>query len=520
VLLHCQVQTQSSRRAASNASIKPHMHTVSLLSGTIALLAGLSLANKSLSIDAKSNWGVWEGWGVSLAWWAKAFNRDDLATIFFSRDSQVLNGSILPGLGFNIVRYNAGASSYNTYNGTRMVTSPNAMSSRLVDGFWLDWGSKDPSSSSWDWTVDANQRAMLEKAKERGADIFELFSNSPMWWMCYNHNPSGSSDGTTANLQSWNYDSHAIYLANIAKRAKDDWGITFQSVEAFNEPSSYYWKGDSGTQEGCFFTVSTMSTVVGYLKNELASRGLSTFIAGVDETSYDLAASTWQAFDDNTRNTIKRINVHGYQGGGGRRDTLYSLAHQSGKKLWNSEYGDGDETGISLFTNMLLDFVWLHPTAWVYWQAVDISGWGLIVGDNNKGTLGTASPKFFVLAQFTRHVRPGMRILSAPDSNTMAAYDEKAKKVVIVAANWDSAQSITFDLSQFGQPGIDGSVVPRWSTVIRGADAYTNYEDTTLKGGRFTAKFESQHVQTFEVEGVVVSPSTCKTDRYSAVDEN
>ena len=148
------------------------MHTVSLLSGTIALLAGLSLANKSLSIDAKSNWGVWEGWGVSLAWWAKAFNRDDLATIFFSRDSQVLNGSILPGLGFNIVRYNAGASSYNTYNGTRMVTSPNAMSSRLVDGFWLDWGSKDPSSSSWDWTVDANQRAMLEKAKERGADIF------------------------------------------------------------------------------------------------------------------------------------------------------------------------------------------------------------------------------------------------------------------------------------------------------------------------------------------------------------
>lgn len=95
----------------------------------------------------------------------------------------------------------------------------------------------------------------------------------------------------------------------------------------------------------------------------------------------------------------------------------------------------------------------------------------------------------------------------------MAAYDEKAKKVVIVAANWDSAQSITFDLSQFGQPGTNGSVVPRWTTIIRGADAYTKYRDTTLKGGHFMAKFESQQVQTFEVEGVVLSPSTCKTKR-------
>ena len=26
-----------------------------------------------------------------------------------------------------------------------------------VDAFWLDWSSHDPSSSSWDWTRDANQ---------------------------------------------------------------------------------------------------------------------------------------------------------------------------------------------------------------------------------------------------------------------------------------------------------------------------------------------------------------------------
>ncbi|KAK3375846.1 hypothetical protein B0T24DRAFT_591545 [Lasiosphaeria ovina] len=39
----------------------------------------------------------------------------------------------------------------------------------------------------------------------------------------------------------------------------------------------------------------------------------------------------------------------------------------AGKKLWNSEYGEGDATGQRLASNLLLDFRWLKPTAWVYW---------------------------------------------------------------------------------------------------------------------------------------------------------
>src|SRR5437660_827774 len=78
-------------------------------------------------------------------------------------------------------------------------------------------------------------------ARNRGADKFELFSNSPMWWMCYNHNPSGADSGSSDNLQSWNYDQHAIYLATIAKYCRDNWGITFNSIEAFNEPVANWW---------------------------------------------------------------------------------------------------------------------------------------------------------------------------------------------------------------------------------------------------------------------------------------
>ena len=36
---------------------------------------------------------------------------------------------------------------------------------------------------------------MMKAAHARGADKIELFSNSPVWWMCTNHNPSGSAVG-------------------------------------------------------------------------------------------------------------------------------------------------------------------------------------------------------------------------------------------------------------------------------------------------------------------------------------
>jgi hypothetical protein len=161
------------------------MSTSRLALGLAAVaLVPLSSADLTTTIDAKSNFGIWEGWGTSLAWWAQAFGtRDDLADLFFTTKTVTIAGQALPGLGFNIARYNAGACSSNTYNGSRMVVSPKMIPSRQMQGFWIDWASSDPTSKSWDWSVDAAQRAMLEKARDRGADVLELFSNSPMWYV-------------------------------------------------------------------------------------------------------------------------------------------------------------------------------------------------------------------------------------------------------------------------------------------------------------------------------------------------
>lgn len=474
-----------------------------LLQYSILAVIGTTLvaADSTATIDPTSNRGSWKGWGVSLAWWGKIFgNRDDLADIFFTTKTSTWNGKSVPGLGLNIVRYNAGACSTNTYNGTS-IASNSILPSRKMDGFWLDWASSSPTSSSWNWNVDANQRAMLSKAHSRGANYFELFSNSPMWWMCQNHNPAGAKGGAE-NIQSWNIANHAVYLATIAQYAKANWGITFTSVEPFNEPSSNWWT-DTNNQEGSFFSIATQKSVIASLRSELNNRGLSsTLVAASDENSYDLAVSTWNSFDSTTKNNVGRINVHGYQETSGRRDLLYSAAQAAGREIWNTEYGDSDASGKQLAQDLLLDFNWLHPTAWTYWQAIDSPGWGLIEGNLEANSLANVAMKYFVIAQFSRHVKQGMRILDTGSDTVMAAYDAGSSKLVIVAANFGSAQYINFDLSKFSKPSSNGASVARWATNTAGGDQYTSYQDTTISGTKFWSYFNTNVVQTFEVTNV------------------
>jgi galactan endo-1,6-beta-galactosidase len=328
-----------------------------------------------------------------------------------------------------------------------------------------------------------------------------------MWWMCLNHNPSGASGGGN-NLQSWNYRQHASHLAAVALYAKNNWGVNFSSVDAFNEPSSSWWTA-TGTQEGCHMDATVQAAVLPYLRSELDKRGLTgTLISASDETSYDLARTTWSSFSSTTKAQVNRVNVHGYQGSGGRRDLLYTdVVTTAGKRLWNSETGDADATGLTLASNLCLDFRWLHPTAWVYWQVMDPStGWAMIAYDQSTLQPTTVQTKYYVMAQFSRHIRPGMTIIDTGVGYAAAAYDASAKRLVIVAVNTGAAQNLTFDLSKFSQvTGGSGGLVRRWNTVTSGSgDLYTAHSDTYLSGKTLTAAFSAASVQTFEIDGVVV----------------
>jgi galactan endo-1,6-beta-galactosidase len=456
-------------------------------------------------IDPGVTWGKWDGWGCSLCWWAKAFgDRDDLADLLYTTRAVTLEGQTLPGLGLNIVRYNAGACSWNEVDRAKMAVSKTILPFRQIEGFWLDGKSADPISTSWDWSVDANQRALMLKARDRGADRFELFSNSPMWWMLSNHNPSGSATGKTDNLPPEKYRQHAVYLATLAKYAKDHWGLSFTTVEAFNEPTSNWWQAD-GKQEGCHFSTKAQAAVIGMLRKELDQRGLQDMpISASDDNTYDDALKNWTGFDASTKAQVVQLNVHGYQGNKGHRELLYQAAQTDGKRLWNSECGEKDPTGLEMARNLNLDFHQLHLTAWCYWQAVDGGkggGWGLIPGDLTAKTIGHANPKYFVLAHYSRHIRSGMTIIDSGEPDTVAAYDAVAHKLAMVTLNEGSARTIPFDLSKFGD--VKGPITS-WITEPLGTVRYEVHNDVHLENKSFQAVFPAHAIETFEIANVTL----------------
>jgi len=432
----------------------------------------------------------------------KAFgNRDDLADFLFTTRRVTFGGKTVPGLGLNIVRYNAGASGESTIGGRKMIASKAIKKSRQIDAFWLDGKSPDPQSASWDWNADASQRALLLKARARGVNHFELFSNSPPWWMCANDNPSGAARATDDNLPAKNYPAFATYLATIAGIARDRWGIRFDSIEPFNEPMTSWWSA-RGTQEGCHFSRAAQAAFLPILRAELDRQGLQTLpIAASDETNFDSALATWKSFSPETKAIVSQVNVHDYQYARGQRAALYQLVvTRDHKRLWMSEYGKADPSGQELARNLMRDFNQLHPTAWCYWQPTDSGGWGLLNGSPSKAHIRGVGLNAYILAQYSRHLRPGMCLLDSGAPNTVAAYDPPQHKLVLITFNDGPARTITYDLAAFS---IADAPVFSVLTEFQGPSRYEINHAYAVQRNRLVIEFPAHSLQTFEIERVV-----------------
>ncbi|MEY3896125.1 MAG: hypothetical protein RLZZ214_1645, partial [Verrucomicrobiota bacterium] len=203
-----------------------------------------------------------------------------------------------------------------------------------------------------------------------------------------------------------------------------------------------------------------------------------------------------------TKALVPQVNVHGYQYGVGRRDELHRLTVvEDRRKLWNSEYGDADATGLELARNLHRDMRWLHPTAWCYWQPTDGGGWGLLDCRMERAEVRAVNPKSYVLAQYSRHIRPGMRIVESGNEAVVAAYSAQAGKLALVVFNDGPARSARFDLTAFTVP--DGPVA-RVRTAPNDAARYEQQPDLEIKGRHFEAQLPANVVESFEI---LISPS-------------
>jgi len=432
--------------------------------------------------DLRHPGATFEGWGTALAWFAVVTGgypdatRDRLADLFYGPG----------GLGFTIARYNIGG-------GNAPATPPYLRLGAAVPGFWRqppgstgrDWWRPD-DEAMWDWSADAGQRWWLDAVRSRvKSPIFEAFSNSPPWFMTVSGRVSGAEKGTDDNLRPGGEALFAAYLARVVDELQRRHRISFRTLSPVNEPNTDYWFA-ANTQEGAHWEPKRQAAMIDAAAAALRARGLATAISAPDETSSNLFLADWAGYPAATRARIGQLNVHSY--GTLHQTGVRDVARAHGIRLWMSENDTPADKAPEDFADMrsalafaehvVGDLKRLEPAAWIFWQAVENvsarngaagSNWGLVKMDLTAPPAGphtiAITAKYWAMANFSRFIRPGMRLVPVDDDDTVGALGDEGREVVLVHVNGGlSPRRILI-----GLPG-------RWSGEVVATDAHHQAE--------------------------------------------
>ncbi|WP_223357723.1 glycoside hydrolase [Leifsonia sp. ZF2019] len=508
---------------------------------------------------------AFEGWGTSLAWFANATGgypeavRQDLFDKVFGSD----------GLNLNIARYNIGG-------GNATDVPPYLRAGGAVDGWWnpditatdaqgaitstyadrdrlaAAWDADDPAS--YDFSADATQRWWVDALKEK-ITKWEAFSNSPPYFMTNSGYVSGNFTASSDQLKTSSIADYVTYLKTVVQHIEQTSGITFDSIDPFNEPNTNYWGTNidsstgwpkKGGQEGAHMGPALQDTVIKALQSELAQPGTTTgaHISAMDETNPSIFMTDWNGWSQQAKAAVDQLNVHTYGTSG--RTQVRDVAKANGKDLWMSEVeGDWDGTGVNNQTNInngigmatriTDDLRELEPSAWIFWQPVEDYynmqkveklNWGsididfdcnadgnsvrrLADGDADPSCRVVTNAKYNTVRNFTHYIRPGDHIIPSTNAATTAALAADGGTVTLVHTNAGTApEDLTIDLSKFGAIDAGATVTPIVTTESPASDPTANAlvqkaalpVDAAAKTARVTVPAKS--VTTLVVTGV------------------
>ena len=388
-----------------------------------------------------------DGWGVSLCWWAgQCGNWTD------RRINEIVNWLVNPtGLNYSHFRYNIGGGDDPENRNCDLHHMGKGKGLRAeMEGF------KDFSGDEYHWDRDAAQRKIMLKIKEKRPDaVFEAFSNSCPYYMTYSGCVGGNTDGGKDNLKPEYYEEFAHYLVDVCKHYKDEYGIEFKTLEPFNEPYTNYWYAN-GSQEGCHFDYESQINFARVLEPILRESGLNTVISAADETNVGLAVEGFKRFiSTETDKLIGQWNTHTYSGNNVDRARFCQLAHQTGKSLWMSETGasgSGIAGNLAMAQRLIDDMRYIQPEAWFDWQYMEEYNdqWCTIRGNFSSQTYQKVK-NFYVRQQCTRFIKRGYDIITSLCPQSLAAVNAARDTLVLVALNEGAAKTHIIDLSLFSE---------------------------------------------------------------------
>jgi hypothetical protein len=148
-------------------------------------------------------------------------------------------------------------------------------------------------------------------------------------------------------------DKFAGYLVKVVEHLEQTYGITFDSLDPFNEPNTNYWgttipqgatwPSSASRQEGAHIGPQRQDQMIQALAARLAAPGTTTKvpISAMDETNPSTFVTDWNGWSQPSKDAVAQLNVHTY--GTSDRTMVRDIATTADKPLWMSEVeGDWD----------------------------------------------------------------------------------------------------------------------------------------------------------------------------------
>lgn len=435
-----------------------------------------------------------DGWGVSLCWWARMCGTWDESKV-----NTLVNWLVSPtGLNYSIFRYNIGGGDdpANAHCTPHHMGEGKGLRAEM-EGF------KDSSADDYHWDRDAGQRNILLKIRDRRPDaVFEAFSNSAPFYMTYSGCVAGNKDGGKDNLRPEYYEEFAHYLVDVCRHYKDAYGLEFKTLEPFNEAMTDFWYA-GGSQEGCHFDVASQMKFLRTLAPILQQSGLNTLISASDETRVAQAVDDLRQYEQQgVLPLVSQWNTHTYSVSNADRARLAYLCHVNHLPLWMSEVGAGGSGlggNLSLAQKLIDDMRYLQPRTWIDWQVMEEwnDQWCTVTGNFADQTM-QRNKNYYVRQQFSRFIPAGYSIVTSLADNSLAAMNSTADTLVVVLLNQGGKAVQTIDLRHFTDLPLRSRIRSYRTSATEDCKRNTDFTlDAANK--QLTATLPAQSVTTFVI---------------------
>ncbi|MCQ2464313.1 MAG: carbohydrate binding domain-containing protein [Oscillospiraceae bacterium] len=340
----------------------------------------------------------------------------------------------------------------------------------------------NPDKNQWKNTLKTAQYA-----QKMGATIFATPWEPPANLA---ENGSGGIRGGKKHLPKKNYAAYAQHLNDFLKYMKSN-GVNVYSISVQNEPDyAAEWTAWSSDE-----TTDFLANYAGAIDGRVMS-----------PETFQYTNKDYYSKILNNGNAMKNCDLFGTHFYGTQRSQMdFPALESSGKEIWmtevyvpNSEANSANRwpEAVKVAENIHNGLVVGNMSAYVWWYIK--RSYSLLEqfkpGTNQFTSDGGITKRGYMMAQFSKYVRPGYRrteVTEQPQSNVLvSAYKGENNKVVIIAINKGSSE-----VNQ--QFAISGQTIT--SAVRYRTTGSENLAETkmTPSGGGFNAQLPGNSVSTF-----------------------